>query len=246
MYKIGICDDNIAVGAEIEKYLLECASTENFEDIEIEVFLSGEDLCRAIRNNSNIFHLLFLDIELGDLDGISVGNILRKEMKNEITQVIFISYTQEYAMQLFKVRPMDFLIKPITYNKIYDIMQIYRNLFSEKKMFFEYKKGRNSYQIAQSEIICIKCEGKKICLVTNREEIMFYGKMADVSKQLDSVKFWTIHKSFIINVDFVFSFGRDEIRMMNGDKLPVSKTYKKEVANQILRLQSMKRERENK
>lgn len=246
MYKIGICDDNIAVGAEIEKYLLECASTENFEDIEIEVFLSGEDLCRAIRNNSNIFHLLFLDIELGDLDGISVGNILRKEMKNEITQVIFISYTQEYAMQLFKVRPMDFLIKPITYNKIYDIMQIYRNLFSGKKMFFEYKKGRNSYQIAQSEIICIKCEGKKICLVTNREEIMFYGKMADVSKQLDSVKFWTIHKSFIINVDFVFSFGRDEIRMMNGDKLPVSKTYKKEVANQILRLQSMKRERENK
>lgn len=206
MYKIGICDDNIAVGAEIEKYLLECASTENFEDIEIEVFLSGENLCRAIRNNSNIFHLLFL----------------------------------------FKVRPMDFLIKPITYNKIYDIMQIYRNLFSGKKMFFEYKKGRNSYQIAQSEIICIKCEGKKICLVTNREEIMFYGKMADVSKQLDSVKFWTIHKSFIINVDFVFSFGRDEIRMMNGDKLPVSKTYKKEVANQILRLQFMKRERENK
>lgn len=246
MYKIGICDDNIAVGAEIEKYLLECASTENFKDIEIEVFLSGEDLCRAIRNNSNIFHLLFLDIELGDLDGISVGNILRKEMKNEITQVIFISYTQEYAMQLFKVRPMDFLIKPITYNKIYDIMQIYRNLFSGKKMFFEYKKGRNSYQIAQSEIICIKCEGKKVCLVTNRKEIMFYGKMADVSKQLDSVKFWTIHKSFIINVDFVFSFGRDEIRMMNGDKLPVSKTYKKEVANQILRLQFMKRERENK
>lgn len=246
MYKIGICDDNIAVGAEIEKYLLECADTENFEDMEIEVFLNGEDLCRAIRNNSNIFHLLFLDIELGDLDGISVGNILREEMKNEITQVVFISYTQEYAMQLFKVRPMDFLIKPITYNKIYDIMQIYRNLFSGKKMFLEYKKGRNSYQIAQSEIICIKCEGKKICLVTNREEIVFYGKMTDVGKQLDTVKFWTIHKSFIINVDFVFSFGRDEIRMMNGDKLPVSKTYKKEVANQILRLQFMKRERENK
>lgn len=246
MYRIGICDDNIAVGAEIEKYLLKYASTENFEDIEIEVFLSGEDLCRTIRNDSNVLHLLFLDIELGDMDGISVGSILREEMKNEVTQVVFISYTQEYAMQLFKVRPMDFLIKPITYNKIYDIMQIYRNLFLGIKMFLKYKKGRNSYQIAQSEIVCIKCEGKKICLVTNREEIEFYGKMADVSKQLDPVKFWTIHKSFIINVDYVFSFGRDEIKMMNGDKLAVSKTYKKEVANKILRLQSMKRERENK
>lgn len=149
MYRIGICDDNIAVGAEIEKYLLEYASAENFEDMEIEVFLNGEDLCRAIRNNSSIFHLLFLDINLGDLDGIPVGNILREEMKNEITQVVFISYTQEYAMQLFKIRPMDFLIKPITYNKVYDVMQIYRILFPGKKLFLEYKKGRNSYQIAQ-------------------------------------------------------------------------------------------------
>lgn len=243
MYRIGICDDNIAVGAEIEKYLLEYASIENFKDMEIEVFLNGKDLCREIRSNSNIFHLLFLDIEMGDLDGISVGNILREEMKNEITQVVFISYTQEYAMQLFKIRPMDFLIKPITYNKIYNIMQIYRNLFPGKKMFFGYRKGRNSYQIAQSEIICIKCEGKKICIVTNREEIEFYGKMADVSKQLDAAKFWIIHKSFIINVDFVFLFGRDEIKLMNGDELPVSKTYKKEVADKILRLQFMKRER---
>ena len=110
-------------------------------------------------------------------------------------------------------------------------------------MFFGYRKGRNSYQIAQSEIICIKCEGKKICIVTNREEIEFYGKMADVSKQLDAAKFWIIHKSFIINVDFVFLFGRDEIKLMNGDELPVSKTYKKEVADKILRLQFMKRER---
>lgn len=246
MYRIGICDDNVTVCAEIEKYLLEYASTENFEDIEIEVFLSGKDLCRVIRNDSNVFQLIFLDIELGDMDGISVGNILREEMKNEVTQVVFISYTQEYAMQLFKIRPMDFLIKPITYNKIYDIMQIYRTLFTEKKMFLEYRKGRNSYQIAQNEIICIKCEGKKIRIVTNKEEVEFYGKMADVSKQLDPAKFWTIHKSFIINVDYVFSFGKDEIKMVSGDSLPVSKSYKKDITNKILRLRSLKREREAK
>lgn len=242
MYRIGICDDSIAVGAEIEKYLLEYARMENFEDIEIEVFLSGKDLCRAIENEHGVFHLIFLDIELGDMDGISVGNILREEMENEVTQIVFISYTQEYAMQLFKIRPMDFLIKPITYNKIYDVMQIYRILFPNRKMFYEYKKGKSSYQIAQNEIICVKCEGKKIHLVTSKEEIEFYGKMADVSKQLNPVKFWTIHKSFIINVDYVFSFGKDEIKMVSGDSLPVSKAYKKEVTEKILRQKSMKRE----
>lgn len=176
MYKIGICDDNIAVGAEIEKYLLEYASTENFEDIEIEVFLSGEDLCRAIRNNSNIFHLLFLDIELGDLDGISVGNILRKEMKNEITQVIFISYTQEYAMQLFKVRPMDFLIKPITYNKIYDIMQIYRNLFSEKKCFLNIRRVGTVIRSHKARSSVLSVKAKKSVLLRTGKRLCFMGK----------------------------------------------------------------------
>ena len=244
MYRIGICDDSTAVCAEIEKNLLEYARKENLGEIEIEVFLSGADLCRAIEDNSNIFHIIFLDIELGDMDGISVGNILREKVRNEATQVVFISYTQEYAMQLFKIRPMDFLIKPITYNKIYDVMQIFRILFPDKKMFFEYKKGKKSFQIAQSEIISIKCEGKKIRLVTSEEEIEFYGKMADAGKQLNPMKFWTIHKSFIVNVDYVFSFGRDEIRMVNGDILPVSKAYKKEVTDKILKLRSMKREGE--
>lgn len=243
MYRIGICDDSIAVCSEIEKYLLEYAKAENLEGIETEVFLHGKELCNALENENNEFQIIFLDIELGDTDGISVGNILREKMKNEATQVIFISYTQEYAMQLFKIRPLDFLVKPITYEKIHEVMHIYRKLFPDKKLFYEYKKGKNTYQLAQDKIIYIKCEGKKIRLITSQEEFDFYGKMADVTKQLDPMKFWTIHKSFIINIDYVFSFGKDEIKMVNGDNLPISKTYKKEIVDKILKQISAKGER---
>lgn len=59
------------------------------------------------------------------------------------------------------------------------------------------------------------------------------------------MKFWTIHKSFIINVHYVFSFGKDEIKMVNGDNLPVSKSYKKEVMEKILKQKTVKKLKEN-
>lgn len=176
MYRIAICDDNIMVCSEIERYLQEYAKEESLNDIETEVFLSGEELCRVIQSDSNAFHMIFLDIELGGMNGISVGNILREEIKNEITQVVFISYSQDYAMQLFKIRPMDFLLKPITYKKVYDVMQIYRKLFPDKKLFFEYKWGKNIYQIDQNKIIYIKCEGKKFVLSPPGRKLNFMGR----------------------------------------------------------------------
>ncbi len=238
MYKIGICDDNIAVCAEIEKYLLEYSQSQHLE-MDIEVFINGKELIQALSSGEYLFHLLFLDIELGDTDGIMIGTALREEMQNEITKIVFISYQKDYAFQLFKIRPMDFLVKPIDYQKIYETMETYRKLFSGKKLFFEYRKGKGTYQVIQDQIICVKCEGKKIHLITPYKEIEFYGKMADASGQLDSEKFWTIHKSFIINTDYVFEYGTEEIRLTNGECCPISRAYKKEIINKILNRKAM-------
>lgn len=231
--KIGICDDDEIVCREIEKHLCTYAGEQGIE-AEVTLFPSGEELCIAMEEEKELFHLLFLDIELGDMDGVTVGKNLRGNLFNEATQIVFISYTRKYAMKLFEIRPLDFLIKPITYEKVSRILKVYQRLFPERKAFFEYKKGRGSCLVAQEEIICIKCEGKKIHLVTVKEELEFYGKMSDAFRQLDPNKFWIIHKSFIINIDYVSVFGKDEIRMADGEVLPVSKAYKKDVMVKIL------------
>lgn len=240
--RIGICDDDEVVCREIEKHLRTYAGAQGIE-VEITLFKSGGELCIALEEEKALFHLLFLDIELGDMDGVNVGKKLRDNLKNEVTQIAFISYTQKYAMKLFEIRPLDFLIKPITYEKIHRILKVYRRLFPEYKQFFEYKKGKGNCLILQEEIICIKCEGKKIHLVTVKEEIEFYGKMADASRQLEPDKFWIIHKSFIINVNYVSIFGKDEIKMVNGEILPISKTYKKEVMVKLMERKKRREER---
>ena len=72
-----------------------------------------EELLKTIQQ----YNLLFLDIELEEkINGIFVGKKIRMDLRNEITQIVYVSALEEYAIQLFQNRPMDFLIKPIKQN----------------------------------------------------------------------------------------------------------------------------------
>ena len=88
--KIGICDDNSYVCSEIEKSVLQYAG-EKGHSIEVDIMQSGAELCELLDHTANAPQLLFLDIELGDTTGIEVGNRIRKQMRNHMMQIVYIS-----------------------------------------------------------------------------------------------------------------------------------------------------------
>lgn len=89
MFKIAICDDEPIICSYIEK-IIHDYSKSIAESIEVEVFFSGEELYKYLKNEIN-FDLIFLDIELSKLNGIDLGKKIREEMKNEIAQIVYIS-----------------------------------------------------------------------------------------------------------------------------------------------------------
>ena len=111
MYKIAVCDDNEIVCSEIEKVLLNLRKENEFE-LDIDIYLKGEDLEFKLLNGFK-YDLLILDIELGILSGIKVGKTVREKMDNDIMQIIYISAKEIYAMELFDIRPLNFLVKPL-------------------------------------------------------------------------------------------------------------------------------------
>lgn len=62
--------------------------------------------------------MIFLDIMMPVKSGVEVGKIIRNDLKDNITQIVFISSENKYAMDLFEIRPMNFLIKPFDENDI--------------------------------------------------------------------------------------------------------------------------------
>lgn len=240
MYRVGICDDDIAFGCQMEEYLKEYARKENME-INIEVFLSGEDYLKYLKEESAL-DVLFLDIELGrNTNGVMVGNLIRSDLANEVTQIVYVSASESYAMQLFRNRPMDFLVKPVKREDIERVMAEYKRIFFDKKRFFEFRIGKITYRISDDEILYIQCSGKKIEIVTNKENKEYYGTMTEVEKQVDADKFWVIHKSYIVNINYISEFRVNEIVMITGDVLPISRSYQKKVQEKLLNLNVSRR-----
>lgn len=232
MYRIGICDDEMEFCTEIEGFVHEYAEKEEIT-VETEVFTSGEEFFEAI-NDEKTFDLLFLDIELGGIDGVEVGRRLREKVENEAMQIIYVSSKESYAMQLFQIRPFDFLTKPVNMEKISKVMSEYKRLFIDRNIFFTYHVGKSTYRISENDILYFQCEGKKIHVITTKDNREYYGKMTDVEKQISMNKFCVVHKSYIVNINYVSEFCPDEVVMCNGIRIPISQSMRKKVREKIL------------
>ena len=234
VYKVGICDDNIAFGSQMEKYLEEYPKREAIP-LDIVIFGSGSGYLKYLQAEAPI-DILFLDIELEEkINGIFVGKKIRMDLRNEITQIVYVSALEEYAIQLFQNRPMDFLIKPIKQEDIDKIMNNYIHVFGKKeKHVFEYRVGKNQYRIGYDDIIYFQSTGRKVEIVTYDKRIDFYSSMDEIEKQLNKEIFWRIHKSYIINNRYIKEFSATEIGLENAIKLPISRTYREEIKKKIL------------
>ena len=208
MFYIAICDDQYAICSEIENIILEYQKLTT-QDIQIEVFYSAEKLSAFMEYEHN-FDLIFLDIEMNGLNGLDLGRKIREEMDNHITQIVYVSGKESYYRDLFEVRPMHFLLKPVEPDKIIKDIELAMKLVNRIGGVFSYKRGHVAYKLPIKNIIYFQSVNRKINIVTLTGEEIFYGKLHDVFHQVAKHRFMNIHKSYIINYEYVAKFKYDE------------------------------------
>lgn len=235
MYTIAICDDNELFCWEMENCILDYCKKIHL-DIETLVFSSGEELLDYWYQNHQL-DLLFLDIELNTMNGISIGNAIRQNIAHESTQIVFISIKKDYAMQLFKIRPLDFLIKPVTYDAVTKVIDTFCSLYVHIKPFYEYQNNKKIYRIDQRSIVSIQSSGKIITIHTTAQEYSYYGKLSDCMQQLNSNVFINVHKSYIININYVTEYKSNELILTDTSRIPISQARRQYVKEFILRKQ---------
>lgn len=231
--RIGICDDDEQFTIQLERHVLAYAKRKGVH-VETQTFLSPDKLFSNI-DEDGLFDILFLDIELDDITGIDVGNRLRSDLKNEIMQIVFISANDEYALQLFNIRPMNFLVKPITYDKVSFIMDEYDRLFPASNRYFTYNIRKKKCRISFNCILYFQSQGKKVQMVTQDGTEEFYGKLSDVVLQLNEQVFCVVHKSFVVNLHYVIQHKSDSVIMANKVEIPISQSMKQNVTEKLLR-----------
>ena len=176
-----------------------------------------------------------LDIELKDTTGVVIGNFLRKERNNRKIDIVFISAHPEYALDLFKIRPVDFLIKPFKETDVENIIKEYYTKYHSDEEYYQFKNGNSVGRILYKDILYFSSDLRKVKLhKTDGTIIEMYAKLDEVAKKLPEKIFWRIHKSYLVNVRHVEMFRFDGLALYNGEKLMVSKTYRQDVRMKLM------------
>ena len=232
MTNIAICDDDKKLCAKIENSILKYSETSPFA-IDIEVFYTGEDLYRFCKLNYE-FDLIFLDIILAKMDGIELGNLMRKEMNNRKVPIVYMSATDWYAKDFSRIQPFRFFKKPLTSKDIAECLDEYFEDYGDNNLYFEFSVGKTARRVAVNSILYFESNNKKVKIKTLYGDVEFYGKLCDVQNESFAKSFLNIHKSYLVNQKQISEYHFTYIIMNNGVKLEISRNNQKAVRDRLL------------
>ncbi|WP_353719847.1 LytTR family DNA-binding domain-containing protein [Dyadobacter sp. 676] len=182
--------------------------------------------------------LLFLDIQMPDVTGIS----LLRSLPNKPVTILTTAFA-EYAVQGYELFVLDYLLKPISFERFFQAVSRaveYINLIKvlpktaetetplQTDIFSEYifvKSDYKIHKIAHSDIDVIEAYGEYILIYSGRQKIMTLGQMGKMEQMLPKPGFVRVHRSFIVNFSKIDAIQGGTIYI--GDReVPLSKGYR--------------------
>lgn len=171
---------------------------------------------------NNAVDLLFLDINMPQLSGISFYKSLQNQPK-----VIFTTAYSEYALEGFELEAVDYLLKPFSFERFVKAVSKIKNLNDDKSEHIIIKSDKKLHQIKFENIIFIEGLGDYIKVYLKDSFLVTYKTLKEMKNALPSSVFMQVHKSYIINknkVDYI----EGNLVIINSNKVPLGQTYKKE------------------
>jgi len=228
MLHIAICDDEKYMSDKMKRMVSDFFCRKNM-DIVISQFSSGGELL----NYDGIIDILFLDIQMKDINGMETARKLRSRKFKGV--VIFITVLKEMVFQSFEVQAYDYLVKPIESSHFEKTMErLFASMRNASESSLLVKKGYESSIIPFEEIVFCEIIDRKVYLHLVSSEIFdFYDRIENLETKLDS-RFFRCHRSFLINLQYLKSYKNRTAYMENGKEIPVSRLRSKAFSNVIL------------
>jgi len=211
----------------------------------IRVIASCKNALEAFRAiNDYPVDLVFLDINMPEIDGLAFARSMTRQIK-----VIFTTAYREYAVDGFDLRAVDYLLKPVSFerllqsiNKYLDESQvadhgINREIVSENDDSLYVRSDRKMIRVRFSEILYLESIGDYLKIHLQERTVVTRETMTTIEAKLPPREFIRIHRSFLVAKKEIDSFTAEYIEL-GGIQLPVSRSYKEDV---LVRLQEKDR-----
>lgn len=195
------------------------------------------DAFNCLRENN--IDLVFLDINMPEISGISFAKSINKNIK-----IIFTTAYRDYAVEGFELQAVDYLLKPISFDRILKAVNNYFEIYipsnhhhintSNCTEFMFVRSDRRMVKIDFGNIIYIESYSDYLKIHLPNETIVTRENISAIEAKLPNKEFLRIHRSYIIALKSISSFTNEEITIDNNS-LSISRSYKKEVLGALKR-----------
>ena len=235
MLKIAICDDVLSFAGILETLVM-AESWGLGIRVETEVFADGKTLVEHIRAGEH-YGLIFLDIEMEQVDGISAARFIRETDRSVL--FIYISGYDNYLKELFEVEPFRFLSKPLDKELFCRYYKEACQRIGESQVFYQFTFNKEIHKVALKDVVYFESRNRVVYIFfTDGHSEYFYGKLNSVEKELaDSRRyFMRIHQSFLVNYDYIKKMNFFNVTVYIADnevELKISEDRQKEVRRKL-------------
>ena len=208
--RILICDDESLVVEQLQKYIRNFFKNISLKCPEIACFSDGESLLADTGEKD----ILFLDIEMPGINGIYVGNELKRANDNIIIFVVT-SYSQ-YLDDAMRFHVFRYLSKPLDIHRFFRNMKDAIDLYTTMAINLPIETKQGVHTLPASSVIAVEAQGRKVTVHTTLCDFESVHNMQYWLELLPKNLFFQTHRSFIINFEHVTNFDRNLIYMTAG------------------------------
>jgi DNA-binding LytR/AlgR family response regulator len=187
--------------------------------------------------NDNRVDLIFLDIQMPELNGMN----FIKMLKREISVILTTAYS-DYALEGYEQDVVDYLLKPVSFERFYKAAEKARKLIEINQLADDIAKKsqkvkeddlnclfvKADYKIQRipfEEIVFIEARQNYSVIVTTKGSVMTLQHIKMMEEKLPSKKFIRVHKSFIISIEKIITIEKSRIQM-DTFVIPIGESYR--------------------
>lgn len=222
MVYIAICDDESSITNQLLE-IIKQYQIDKREEIHCDVYHCGEGLLMVEKE----YDIIFLDIYMTGIDGIETAKNLRK--KDKTVEIIYLTSYSGLTKEALSVHAFEYLEKPVNKEEIYKqlddvIARIYCKKVNDENRhhIIEFNGGKTKIKLSVDEIYFFEREDRRIKVITQKGNFILYETIASIEDKLRQYDFVLPHQSFVININFIKDYFKDQIIMMNNDIIPIA------------------------
>lgn len=224
MIKVAMCEDS-RTDRDILQKVIEYLMKERGLAFQIDMYEDGESLINGYSNHP--CDLIFLDIMMGEIDGIETGRRIR-EIDQKV-EIVYCTSSEDFAIAAYEIHAMGYLLKPYEPGRIGAVLDYYVQKHPQKNQnFIEVKSHRKSVIIPYKDIIYMESDNKVVYIhTTTQGDVKVYNRLDVLEEEIKDERFLRCHQSYFVNMQYVAGLVDSDFIMITDSMIPIRKSGRK-------------------